>query len=370
MTLYWYSQAGDVEVASHRLTQPIDAIPHRSAEYNAVLARWLVDWAIELVHVRHLAWHSVDIPVVAKRLMIPCVLSFHDYYSVCPTVKLLDDQGQFCGGVCTPGQGQCRHELWPEDSFTSLKHDQVEGWQAMFRDVLPEFSGFVTTSAEVRGLILGHYPELAGHRFEVIPHGRDFGEFLQLAKKPVPGEPFRVVIPGHLTLAKGGALVTELAERLPAGTVEFHVLGSVSPDVSLPETVICHGEYQREEFAACISDIQPHVGAVLSIWPETWCHTLTELWSVGLPVIGLPLGAAGDRIAASGAGWLSDSTAVADVIRVFEAAGDESDWRVKREAVCEWQINGDVAVTVADMAAAYLRVYEPEGLRVNANKRL
>lgn len=358
MTLYWYSQAGEVEVASHRLTHPIEAIPHRSAEYNDVLARWLVDWAIELVHVRHLAWHSVDIPVIAKRLMIPCVLSFHDYYSVCPTVKLLDDQGRFCGGVCTPGQGHCKHELWPEVSFSSLKHDQIQGWQAMFREMLPEFSGFVTTSPDVRALILGRYPELTEHRFEVIPHGRDFGEFLQLSKPPVSGEPLRVVIPGHLTLAKGGALVAELAQRLPASTVEFHILGSVSPEVSLPETVICHGEYQRDEFAARICDIQPHVGAVLSIWPETWCHTLTELWSVGLSVVGLPLGAVGDRIAASGAGWLANSTAVADVMRVFEAVADESDWRVKRDAVYEWQHNGDVAVTVADMAAAYLRVYE------------
>ncbi len=364
MTLYWHSQAGDVEVASHRLAHPIEAMPHRSAEYNAVFARWLLDWAFELVHVRHLAWHSIDIPLVAKHLMVPCLLSFHDYYSVCPTVKLLDDQGRFCGGVCTPGQGVCKHELWPEDSFSSLKHDQVRDWQAMFKDVLPEFSGFVTTSPEVRGLILGRYPELAGHRFEVIPHGRDFGEFLQLAKAPVTGEPLRVVIPGHLTTAKGGALVTELAQRLSAEEFEFHILGSVSPEVTLPDSVICHGEYQRDEFADRLLDIQPHVGAVLSIWPETWCHTLTELWSCGLPVVGLPLGAVGDRIAASGAGWLSSSTAVTDVVRAFEAVADEAEWRGKQEAVREWQRKGDVAVSIRDMAAAYMSEYQAAGLWV------
>jgi len=45
----------------------------------------------------------------------------------------------------------------------------------------------------------------------------------------------------------------------------------------------------------------------LSIWPETWCHTLTELWAVGLPVVGFNTGAVGERLQKTGAGWLAET---------------------------------------------------------------
>jgi len=234
MTLYWYGEGGELEVASRRLAEPVEAFPHRSDEYNEVLARWLVEWAIELVHVRHLAWHSLDLPAVAQSLLIPCVLSFHDYYTICPTVKLLDEQGRFCAGVCTTGSGPCQNELWPDGAFTDLKHNQVWAWQAMFADVLPAFSGFVTTSSEARSLMLARYPMLEEHPFEVIPHGRDFDQFLQLGHKPVDNQPLKVVVPGHLTFAKGGTIVAELAKRIPGHLVEFHILGSPLCQPSCP----------------------------------------------------------------------------------------------------------------------------------------
>ena len=84
----------------------------------------------------------------------------------------------------------------------------------------------------------------------------------------------------------------------------MHVLGNIDSRTRLKPLVKAHGPYERGEFAAKVRGIRPHAGVVLSIWPETYCHTLTEMWACGLPVIGYDIGAVGDRIAASGAGWL------------------------------------------------------------------
>ena len=51
--------------------QPIKGFPHRSDEYDRVVAAWLVEYAIEFVHVRHIAWHSLGLVEVAKRARHP-----------------------------------------------------------------------------------------------------------------------------------------------------------------------------------------------------------------------------------------------------------------------------------------------------------
>ena len=94
------------------LREPIRAFPHRSAEYDAIVAQWMFDHAIELVHVRHIALHGLGLIDVAHDLMLPVIFSFHDYYTVCPTVKLLDERLVFCGGKCTSTPGHCIPELW------------------------------------------------------------------------------------------------------------------------------------------------------------------------------------------------------------------------------------------------------------------
>ena len=45
-------------------------------------------------------------------------------------------------------------------------------------------------------------------------------------------------------------------------------------------------------------------GAVFSIWNETWCHTLTEMWTCGLPVMAFDFPTVTARINATGAGWV------------------------------------------------------------------
>ena len=43
---------------------------------------------------------------------------------------------------------------------------------------------------------------------------------------------------------------------------------------------------------------------MFSIWNETWCHTLTEMWACGLPVMAFDFPTVAARINATGAGWV------------------------------------------------------------------
>ncbi|WP_027962466.1 glycosyltransferase [Halomonas halodenitrificans] len=357
LVLYFFHAGIYVPVARQRLAVPITARLHTSVEYDQIVAGWLQEYAVTLVHIRHLVWQGLGVISAAKQLGLPVVCSFHDYYSICPSLKLLDENLRFCAGRCTRSRGECQPELWPAEQFAALKHDEVYAWQQRFAGALALCDAYVTTTAAARDLILSIFPALDNGRFAVIPHGRDFTEIARLAVEPEAGVPLRVLVPGHIAVAKGAGVLQQLAGMAELSHVEWHVLGSVDGGLEgdWPASVVFHGTYRREAFHSHVAEIRPHLGAVLSLWPETWCHTLTELWAAGLPVLGFDIGAVGERLAATGAGWRVSPFTAEAVAEALDVATQPGEWQRAAECVTQWQRQGQVSCS--QMAERYLEVY-------------
>lgn len=360
--------AGDryVELEHHQLSEPICPFPHRSREYDQVISEWLVRYAIELLHVRHIAWHSLGVVEVAKSIGLPVVFSFHDYYSICPTVRLLDERDLHCAGRCTPTSGDCRVDLWPNEEFRSLKDGGIHRWQSQMAAMLSQTDAYVTTSQAAKALLIGAYPFLSTRVFTVIAHGRDFAELGRDFCSLAPDEPVRILVPGNIDRAKGGKILVDLIKHSRTHRFEIHILGRVMREVydsvMGSEAVTLHGEYRREEFLEKARLIRPHIGAVLSIWPETYCHTLTELWAAGVPAIGFDLGAVGERIRATDAGWLAPEPTVEGVLHIIDTLrADPEELARKAAAVLAWQHKAAATGNCKQMADAYFDLY----LRLN-----
>jgi len=345
-------------VRSHMLGEPLTIAAHVSSEYEAIVSDWLLRHAIELVHIRHLGWHSLNLPRLARERDIPVVFSFHDYYAICPTVKLLDETGTFCGGNCTATVGDCQPDLWRGGSAPPLKHRWINQWRAMFATALTECDAFVTTSPRAKALFLQTFPDLVEKPFAVIPHGRDFPALIPPARAPKAGEPVHILVPGNISSAKGRDVIERLAQRDREGRFRFHILGAIHPPIDHPN-VIFHGPYEREMFAERAGVCGASMGAVFSLWPETYCHTLSELWSIGLPVIGFDFGAVGERIAAHGAGWLALHD---DIDALYQAmcaiANDAAGFEARLAEVSAWQEGEGHRNTCNEMASKYISLYD------------
>lgn len=308
------------ELETSVLTRAIGPTDFHDKRYWEFVMHVLLAYGIELVHVRHLFKHTLDVTKAAQGLDIPVVMSFHDYYYVCPTIHLLDDQDRFCGGSCTPGQGICRI---PEllHGGPHLKHSWVYVWRERVKEMFEEVDIIVTTSQAAKDLYMRVFPELSKGSFEIIEHGRDLARGSGHAKPPRPDEPIRIVIPGSMTVHKGIGFIRQLKDLDRTGRLEFHFMGH--PVVDASDVGVQHGPYEREDLAERVLDVAPHFIGLFSIWAETYSHTLTEAWALGIPVIASDLGALGERIRANGGGWLID---VDDVVEAYEtiltAAGD------------------------------------------------
>lgn len=358
LSLMHFVEGNYVALEKIRLRETLKAFPHRSAEYDSAVAEWLVHYAIELVHIRHISWHGLGLIDMAKAIGLPVVFSFHDFYSVCPTVGLLDENNVFCAGRCTATTGQCRHELWREPDFPPLKNAAVHAWRKQLAGILERCDAFVTTSHSARAVLIENYPFLERRIFPVIPHGRDFAAFDRVAEPLAPGEPLRILFPGNINSKKGGEFIAGLGKIAGERHLEVHVLGKVVEDFDGFKHVIQHGEYVRSDFAEKVRAIRPHIGGVLSIWPETYCHTLTELWASGIPVIGFDLGAVAERIRESGAGWVVAETSLTGVIDVIEGLrADPGALPTKIAAVHRWQEGTGRRNDCAAMSDEYFKLY-------------
>lgn len=153
-------------------------------------------------------------------------------------------------------------------------------------------------------------------------------------------------------MAKGGRLLEKIAALDNEGSFIFHLLGNVSPELKIPG--VPHGPYRRENLERLVAEIAPHLGLIPSIWAETYSHVLTEMWALGLPVVGSSLGAVGQRIIANGGGLVFDpnlpSEAFAQIRELVSNRALYSDIRNKVELI--------ESVSIAEMVAQYEAVYE------------
>jgi hypothetical protein len=82
--------------------------------------------------------------------------------------------------------------------------------------------------------------------------------------------------------------------------IEFHVFGNVdTPYLEqmgplLDKSVCLHGPYSTEKMPAALWDCQ--VSLHVSIWPETYCLTLSEASTIGLVPVVTDIGALGERV--------------------------------------------------------------------------
>lgn len=342
-------------VIVHRvlLKEAVEPLTHVSSEYDNILSSWLRDYQFDLVHIRHLAWHSLSLPRLAKESGSTVINSFHDFYTLCPTVKLLDNKYTYCNGKCTNGVGECQIELWSQDALPLLKDSWIHEWRKKFSRALMYCDAYITTSESARKTILDIYPTILKDNFYIIPHGRDFS-FQQI---PLNQNTFNILVPGNITIAKGWNIIVGLLKQDSFEKLHFHIIGNCNQYLDHPRLTF-HGAYKREEFSEVIKKVRPTVGAVFSIWDETWCHTLTELWSVGLPVMVLDYGTVAQRVRESGAGWVYNDSDIQQLYsRIIKDLTNKESITKALTATKKWQETRGILHTNSFMASSYMQVY-------------
>lgn len=132
---------------------------------------------IDLVHIHHTQDLSLEIFSVAKERKIPLLCTIHDYYYICPTIKLLTEKNQACQLVnknCPEEEmeNHCVKCLHEQCGMAEQVHGYLKKWQAMNRKALALCDRIIYPSRTAMDLTLSYFPELQ-EKSVVITHGSD-----------------------------------------------------------------------------------------------------------------------------------------------------------------------------------------------------
>ena len=308
---------------------------------------------IAMVHVHHLMGLSLDIFEVCREKGIPAAFTMHDFFCVCPTIKLLSPDNRTCLGNETPEK--CAACLAEKNGIQQVP-DYIAAWRKHWREALRMADLLITPSEAAREIVCSYYPEFEG-KIRVIPHGtgreKEKGREETALPEAEKHRTLRVGIIGNNTIEKGSLLYRE-AIRQSGRELSWFVFGSLTPP---PEegAVEITGPYPRDRLQEMLKEKQIDVICMMAIWPETFSYTLSEAWKAGIPVIGTELGAIGERIRESGAGWVLPREAEAEDVTALlkHILNSPEELAEKKRQTSAVKIR-----TVEEMAAEYHEIYD------------
>lgn len=432
-------------------------------------------FSIDLVHVHHTYSFSTEIYEEAAQLNIPIILTLHDFYFLCPTVKMFDYKNMCC--IDTDNEERCRKCLSKLMGITDNMNYIIHWRQQTYR-ILQLCSKVIVPSENAKQIFSLYFPKIADS-IRVIEHGYDIpkkptmelvttscvkenievinqdgqcteirgwafyagvnnnagkiyldiinntGQAVRIptyktergdvaqgnlnnlktgfqAFVPNNGlahenlkirivvtiegqyyssgrvydlenivtknkDDLRVAFIGGLSVAKGSRQIYDIIQRDIAG-IDWYIFGGIDDErlqKLKKKNLTWTNFYQRDDLPAYLDLHKIDVIVILSLWPETFCYTLSEAVAYKRPVIVTGVGALGDRTKAMNCGWVvpldSIEQSVIDILKELKEKPDE--YKKKCEIVNNLELR-----SLLQMNEEYLALYK--SMRTGKRKKL
>ena len=228
----------------------------------------------------------------------------HDYFPYCPAINI------YFGDICKQCDGnrigQCYRDNPKFNPFvTFLPHERVEVRERFLTLITRPNVTMVVPSRSVEENLVRLDTRFRSARFVTIPHG--YGRELKKIDAPAPSleDRFRILVLGQISDPKGLELLrgsiaalTKFADVYLVGCRELGEFFKFKTGVHVLEN------YEIAELPGHVAAINPHVGLLMSIVPETFSYALTELMALGVPVAATRVGSFTERIRHQQDGYL------------------------------------------------------------------
>jgi glycosyltransferase involved in cell wall biosynthesis/GT2 family glycosyltransferase len=242
--------------------------------------------------VHHMLGHHPILYDVLRRLSVPYDVHVHDYAFVCPRISLLGAANRYCGEPDLAGCEKCvadNGRLDGEGIGIQTLRDRSARFLSRARCV-------VAPSQDTAIRLDRYFPGLP---VSVVPHDQVTYRVAGI-QRVLPRQAVKVCVLGAIGHHKGFDVLLSCARDAASRSLplEFVVVGDTIDDTALLSTghAFVTGTYVSSEAIALVRAQNAALGFLPSVWPETWCLTLSELWQAGLPVVAFDIGAPAERI--------------------------------------------------------------------------
>ena len=264
---------------------------------------WQILGALHLrrVDVHHLIDFPPRTPEILQRRLTRAGLEWsvmvHDYFAVCPRINMVDRQGHYCG---EPGARACQLCLVRRGSPAG--RPDILAWRRRHGAFLSAAAEVRVPDADVAARLARYYP---GLRTTVVPH--DDAVPRETERTVRRGGGLRIAVIGAIGPIKGFDAILGLARHAAMRRldVQLTVIGYTRNDVAAREAgITVTGAYTNDRVQELIDQADPDVIWIPSVWPETYCYTLSIALRSGRPVTAFDIGAQAARVRRAGTGTL------------------------------------------------------------------
>ena len=270
------------------------------SEREAAFLALLIDFDISIVHFHHFLNSVISLAEISKALGVITLFTMHDFYSICHNFTLLSFKNSYCQpDLLNPSD--C--DICLSNSYNIKSGSQAQRrvyWDRM----LNRLDGIIFNTRFSYDLSAKIFPSIAKHKQIFIAptpiHNLNYLQRNEIKKEF--SAPLKVAILGNFSFHKGAEVITRAIKFLIKENikVEFHIFGRLDSSYDYLDNkdiyphVYIYGSYISpnipKEIFSC------HLSLHLSIWPETYCLTLSEAWKYGLIPIVSDIGALGERV--------------------------------------------------------------------------
>lgn len=304
---------------------------YRDLELEKIYATLLLSFRIDIVHIHHTSKLTLGLYHQASRMRIPIFTTLHDYYTICPTIKLVNQEGRYCKDITS--SAMCRACLNKRCGIISTI-DFMSEWRREQEQALNLSDKIFVPSENAKEIFLAYYPNLSS-KMCVITHGsKQFKKIDDRVEVKKESSKFHVAFIGGISEAKGSYCASQMI-RQSGLDIEWYLFG-IFGDNKLAmidkKNFTKTGAYQREQLPTLIQKYQIDLICILPIWPETFCYTLSEAVLCGIPVIVTDIGALGDRVRELQCGWVvhKDATAKEVLEKISQIKENDEEYQEKK----------------------------------------
>lgn len=287
-----------------KLDKPITSTSIYSTEYQIILEEILNSYQIDFIIISSFIGHSLDLLSFGQ---VHKIIVCHDYYPFCPAINIYFDS------ICSDCKGSRLKGCFGNNNFNRFfPLANAEEWLLIRRSYLDLVGAshipLVVPSASVERHLKLLAPSLQISRFVEISHGFDnqvlltpsiqsSDSLLNVNYEIHHAQRPRIVILGSLALHKGLNLFKEIYQEI-IQFADVYLIGSGSDGEIFSKEKGIHflRQYSQEDLPILIKETSPDLALLLSVWPETFSYTLSELFTMRIPVLATNVGSFQDRI--------------------------------------------------------------------------
>lgn len=289
-------------------------------------------WINELVSYPELFVVLEQIVELAKETKAKTLFLLHDYFSICPTINLIDYNNSYCDLL---DYDDCEKCLFNNIRFNNIHQlERMEGiknwrtnWNKLFK-ACDEIRVFSNSSKEI---FHKAYPEISIDKIALRPHKIEYISKIDCKIKRT--NTLNIGVIGNLQENKGVYVVIEISKLIKQYDINARVfvIGDSEPVIS-NDLCKCTGEYSRAGLPTKILENDIDIILIPSIWPETFSYTAQEAIEMEMPIACFDIGAPAERVAQYDKGIVIPHIDADMALRYLIEYGEKQQLETKKES--------------------------------------